>query len=238
MKKINRIERLAKKEEKAIVKRIFWLSIVSGGLIIAVFTIGIPLLGNFADVLNSIFGDKISQTAPAEAPNPPVFDILPPATNQELLTVTGFASEGVKVEVYQDAKLIGTTAVENGKFKYENLVLISGENKISLKAISTEDKSSDFSQTIAIILDKVEPTLEVLNPKDGQEFNGNNRVKVEGKTDSDSQVFANGFLANVDTEGNFEVTIPLVEGESDIEVKALDDAGNTKAVKVKVTFRK
>ncbi len=75
-------------------------------------------------------------------------------------------------------------------------------------------------------------------PIEGQNFSGNNRVKVNGQTEKNAQVFASGFLANVDSDGKFDVTIPLAEGENNVEVKAIDDAGNVKIVKLKVNFQR
>ena len=50
------------------------------------------------------------------------------------------------------------------------------------------------------------------------------------------RILANGFLANVGSDGKYEVTIALSEGENTIEVKAIDSAGNTSVAKIKVDF--
>ena len=133
---------------------------------------------------------------------------------------------------------VGETKVVNGKFQFENLTLSEGENEISAKSISQSGKESDFSASIKVILDKTPPKLDVESPSDGQSFSQDNRIKVIGKTDKDVQVYANGFLASVNNEGNFEVFVPVSEGESSIEIKAVDEAGNAKTETRKVNFKK
>lgn len=239
MSKINRRQRLAGREERDVIKRIFVLSVISLFIIVLFFTTGIPFLGKFADLMDSVFGknkqDAIVSTASAQTP---IIDTLPKFTNNSSITVTGFSSNAVKIELYLEGQKIGETTIDSGRFRYENLKLQEGENNISAKALDANNLASDFSEPVKIVFSSKEPKLEVTSPSESQEFSGNNRIKVEGATQKDAQVFANGFLANVSVEGKFDVTIPLVEGENKIEIKAVDEAGNTKTTTVKVVFRK
>lgn len=238
MRKVNRLQRLARQEEQNIIKRIVILSAVSLFIIFIFFTTGIPFLGRFADLMDTVFkkGDEdISSNAPVQAP---ILDSLPPATNESNLTVTGFSNNAVKVEIYVSGEKFGETNVENGRFSLDSVQLEKGDNEIKAKAFDDAGKESDFSRSMIIIYDNKEPLLEITSPTDGQDVTGNNRVNVEGKTENDAQVYANGFLANVLADGNFVVTIPLSEGENEIEVKASDEAGNTEIAKIKINFRK
>ena len=160
------------------------------------------------------------------------------ATNSANLTISGFSQDETKVVIYNDLQNVGEAEVESGKFQFENLKLKDGQNEISAKAISKSGKESDFSGSVKIILDKEPPKLEEDTPSEGQSFSQDNRIKVSGKTDKDAQVYANGFLASVTAEGNFEVLVPVLEGETTIEIKATDDAGNTKVESRKVNFKK
>lgn len=235
----NRLERLAKREEKTVVKRIVFLSLFSVILIAILYTIGIPTLGKFADVLDTVFksGDSTSPSV-SQLPQPPVLDNLPKATNQGTITISGFSTNSSKVEVYLDSQKVADAQVNDGRFQFRDLKLSEGENRISAKAVNDANGTSEFSGEAKIVLDTKEPIIEITSPVDDQTFYGNNRIKVSGKAEKEDQVFANGFLANVDSDGNFEVTIPLSEGENQIEVKAVDVAGNTKTVSIKVNFRK
>lgn len=239
MKKSSRIERLAQKEEKDVIKRIIYLSLFSFLLIIFLFTVGISLLGRFADFLNVIFKKtEVVNNKEGETPRPPIIDSLPAATNSAQLDVAGFAAGVPKVYLYLNDEKMGESGVKNGKFNFDDLILKTGENSIAAKSISDKNKESDFSESLIVILDTQKPTLAIETPTDNQSFSGNNRIKVSGKTDGDTQVYANGFLANVSTDGKFEVLIPAPEGESEIEIKAIDQAGNTTTEKRKVSFKK
>src|SRR3990167_2375857 len=101
MKQRYRINRLAKKEEAATVKRILTLSVISGLLAIFMFTLGIPLLGKFSDFLELIFGSqKQSQSQNGQIITAPNLDPIPAATNSALIDIGGFAAEGSGVELY------------------------------------------------------------------------------------------------------------------------------------------
>ena len=237
MKRTYRVERLARKEEKAVIKRVFTLSIVSVFLAIVIFTVGIPFLGKLADFLESVFPNKTKNTQEAVNILPPTLDSLPANTNLQNITVSGFAASGNKVVVYLNGLESGSANILDGKFEFKDLVLKNGENKIKAKTASDAGQTSEFSREETVNLDTKEPNLEITQPVGGQTFEQNNRVQVQGKTDKDAHVFANGFLANVDNMGNFTVSVPLVSGENELEVKAQDEAGNSKAIKIKVNFR-
>jgi len=239
IKRTPRLERLSRREERKVVKRIVYLSVFSIILAVFLITLGIPLLGKFADFLNLVFRkNEISQVVTNSKPRPPIIDLLPQATNSANLMISGFSEDDTKVVIYNDSQNAGETKVENGKFQFENLKLTDGQNEISAKAISKSGKESDFSQGVKVILDKEPPKLEVDTPSEGQSFSQDNRIKVSGKTDKNAQVYANGFLASVTADGNFEVLVPVLEGETTIEIKAIDDAGNTKIETRKVNFKK
>lgn len=229
---------MAKREERTTIRKVISLSILTVILGIFLFTLGIPILGRFADFLEIIFkkdGEQLANVA--KTPQPPTFDELPQATNSAKLAVSGFASDGEIIEIYLNGEKVGQVKVLDKKFIYEDLVLKDGANIISAKAV-VDDKQSDLATTKTVVLDKEAPKLEIETPSENQSFSGINRIKVSGKTDRDAQVFANGFLASVDIDGKFEVLVPVGEGETTIEIKAVDLAGNTKTETRRVTFRK
>src|SRR3989344_5943835 len=239
IKRTPRLERLSRREERKVVKRIVYLSLFSIILAVFLITLGIPLLGKFADFLNLVFRkNEISQVDTKSTPCTPILDTLPQATNGASLANSGFSQDETKVVIYNDSQNVGEAEVVSGKFQFENLKLKDGQNEISVKAISKSGQESDLSQSVKIILDKEPPKLEVESPSEGQSFSQDNRIKVSGKTDKEAQVYANGFLASVTADGNFEVLVPVLEGETTIEIKAIDDAGNTKIETRKVNFKK
>ena len=239
IRKASRLERLSRREERRVVKRIVYLSIFSIILAVFLITLGIPLLGKFADFLNIVFRkNEVSQVDSKSAPLAPRLDPLLQATNSAILNISGFSQDETTVVIFDNLQKVGEAQVESGKFQFENLKLKDGENEISAKAISKLGKESDFSPSIKVILDKNPPKLDIDSPFDAQSFSQDNRIKVTGQTDRDAQVYANGFLASVSDDGNFEVFVPVLEGESTIEIKAIDEAGNIKVETRKVNFKK
>lgn len=238
MKRTSRIERLARHEEQAVIKRVVVLSLISIVLITLIFAFGTSTLGKFSDFLSSIFNSKgDSQLSDKTKPPAPRLDTFGEATNSAKFKISGFA-DGKTVEVFLNGDKIGEKETVDGTFKYDEIILQSGQNVISAKTIGESGQESDFSQESKISLITKEPELDVISPSDGDSFSGNNRIKVTGKADPSSQVYANGFLANIGGDGHFEVSVPLSEGENNLEVKAIDDAGNSKVITKKISYHK
>lgn len=232
-----KIQRLARKEEKATIKRIVSLSILTLVLAVLLFTVGITLLGKFVDLLGTVFKGKETSVEQVFLA-PPVLDNLPEATNAAKIKVGGFISDGDKVSIYLEDEQLGDATIDGNKFSYDGLTLKNGQNRVSAKSFKGKVESN-FSKIETVSLNTKEPALTIDSPEEGQTISGgNNRVKVSGKTDSDSQVYANGFLASIGADGKFEVFVPVAEGDSTIEIKALNSAGNTKIEKRKVTYRR
>src|SRR3990167_2179685 len=117
MKQGLRINRLAEKEEEATAKRIFVLSLVSGLLAIFMFTLGIPLLGKFADFLELILGSRDqSQSQNEKIVSIPNLEPIPAATNSATIDIKGFSSEGNAVEIYLNNNPAAKAEIEGGNF--------------------------------------------------------------------------------------------------------------------------
>lgn len=236
--RIQRVDLLTKRQEKLQVKRSFFLTFVSIIIAVLIFTFGIGVLGGFADFLNKIFNNDPKGGAADQLIQSPFLDDLPAATNSAKLKVSGLALDAKKVVFYVNGEKIGETDVSADRFSYQEVSLKEGENEVKAKSQGANDAESDFSKSYNVVFDQKEPELTVESPTDGQTFSGNNRISVKGKSEKDAQVYANGFLANVNSDGNFEVFVPLNEGDSEIEVKAIDIAGNVKSQKINVRFNK
>jgi len=234
-----RINRLAKKEEAATIKRIFVLSAISALLALFMFTLGIPLLGKFADFLELISGSqKQPQSQNEKSISTPNLDPIPAATNSANLNVKGFTADGENVELYLNDNPVAKVETISGNFSFKNVKLQNGQNTITAKSLLNAGGESEFSKILTIKLDTEAPELTVENPQQNQSFSVNNRIKVSGKTDQDSQVYANGFLANINSDGQFEISIPVADGDSQVEIRAIDEAGNVTAEKRTIHFSK
>jgi bacillopeptidase F len=170
----------------------------------------------------------------------PILNPLPQATNSAQIVISGRSSKGYQVLLYVNSSNVDqVNADENGNFVFsENLT--SGDNQIKAKA-ETNNKQSDFSDTIDVTLKNSPPTLDVSSPSDGQGFNKNqvntgNTINVTGKTDAGVSVTVNGFWAVVDDGNNFSYTLPLQNGDNQIKIVAVDQAGNKAEKDLKVNF--
>lgn len=235
---VRRVDLLTKKDEQSQVKRSFLLAAISILIAILIFSFGISVLGGFADFLNKIFHNDKDVTGGSNFVQPPILDQLPQATNEAALAVSGLAIDDSKVDIYLNGEKVGDSTVDGGRFKYESLNLKSGGNEIKARGITGNNSESDFSKSYSVVLDNKEPELTIESPTDGQSFSGNNRVSIKGKTEPDAQVYANGFLANIASDGSYEVFVPLNEGDTEIEVKAVDQAGNFKSLKIRLHYSK
>lgn len=229
---------LSRRDEKKRVKKTIYLGLASLALLGFLVFFGVPILGKFADFLDVVFGKKAADNSALQAGAlpPPQLDQLPEATNGASLKVTGFAQYG-EIEVYLNGDKAGLAKVDGGKFSYDDLKLKNGSNDVKVRLLA-EGKQSDFSVPTKVTLDTEDPSLAITSPTPDQNFSGVNRIQVSGTTEKDVQVYANGFLANVETDGSYEVFVVLKEGDNDIEVKAVDSAGNSTTQKVKVKYSK
>ena len=80
-----------------------------------------------------------------------------------------------------------------------------------------------------------EISLEITSPKDGEVVT-KSPVVVSGTTVSNTDVFVNDAETKADEDGNFEVSVPLEEGENEIFVVVNDLEGNYAEGSVKITL--
>src|SRR3989344_4386429 len=101
-----RVTLLTRREEKKKIKKTIYLSLASAAILALLLFYGAPVLGKFADVLDSLFGKKTQEQAIAISGTlqPPRLDDLPSATNSARIVVSGFAQDGATVEVYPNGK--------------------------------------------------------------------------------------------------------------------------------------
>lgn len=232
-----RRSRLTKNAEKRTRKTLF-LSIL--GIIVVVFLLvkfGIGILVNFSLFLA---GPKDNQSQQNNSQinfvAPPTLNPLPVATNSARIIISGTSSKDTNIELFINDDLIDETKTDKGGVFVFTLNLKEGDNKIKTRAIY-KDKKSDFSVTFDVILKNSQPTLEISSPSDGQSFKRDqNNVTVQGKTDLGVTVTVNGFWAVIDDNNNFSYNLPLQNGDNDIKVIAVDQAGNKSEKSLRVNY--
>lgn len=231
--------RLSKIEEKRSIRQ----AVLFGGLtlILIAFLLffGIPGLIKLA----VFFGNIRSTNQPIETqedlpPPPPHFKAVPEATNSSKISLAGYGQAGSTVKISLDniekKEVIVNT---QGEFSVVNFSLKKGENKITAIAYDKSGKKSRPSEEITIVFDNQPPTLQIISPKDKDEFfDKDKEIKVEGETDTEASVDVNGRFVIVGANGNFQTTLELKEGENEIRVTTRDIAGNQTEKKLKVKY--
>lgn len=210
-----------------------------GGILIIVvflFKFGVPTLEILTNALSRNKGNNLS-VAGKEFLEPPSL-ILPEATNSAILIVNGTApDDSGEIEIYVNSNLENTMTLDQMGFNMK-VSLKNGDNSIKARYVKG-DKKSEFSEEYHVSFVKGEPKLEISNPHDGDHFTkADQQILVSGITDSENTVTVNGFVAIVDTSGNFTYNLNLSEGDNDIKIAATNPAGNTTTKTMKVNYSK
>lgn len=231
--------RLSRRIERQ-TKRTFLLSLF--GIIVTIFLIiklGIPLLANFSLFVAGLKGQTDTPNKQNSVfVSSPVLHPLPNATNSATLAISGKANPKEKVKLFVNGELADEKETEkDGSFSFERVQLSAGQNTIKTKALTEENKESDFSEEMTVVFKKDPPLLTLDAPKDEQTFSKDeNVVQVLGKTDPGVKITVNQFWAIVDEQGNFSYSLTLQNGENTIKVVAVDEAGNKTEVERKVNY--
>lgn len=229
--------RLYKSQEKKLLRKSI-LYIV--GIIVIIFLlikVAIPALVNFSLFMATLRGDNTTATS-KNSPNyimPPIFAATFSATNSATVNVNGTAAAKEQIILYVNNNPVDTVDVKDDTtFVFKNVTLSPGLNTIKAKA-KKDNKTSDFSDSFTITFANKQPTLTVDTPHDGDIFH-QSTIQVYGKTDPDDNVTVNGFIAIVDTNGQYSYNLSLTPGDNQIKIITQDNAGNTSERNLKVTY--
>lgn len=209
-------------------------------IIFGAFTFGPFLLGATGSLIDRITGknggaEKVQTSADIQ---PPTLNPIPDATPSARININGETDyrEG-EVELYVNSALSDTTNIsEDQTFEFEGVSLRQGSNSIRARIV-INNKRSDFSSEEFITYSKSEPKLEVSFPSDKQEFRkADKQITVKGATDSENSVKVNGFVAIVDTAGNFSYDLNLNNGENKIAITATAPSGQITTKDITVSY--
>jgi len=171
-------------------------------------------------------------------PPQPYFYGSPAVTNQKQISLKGFSEPGSKVTVFVNGPQAGSVNADAaGTFSFDSIALIEGKNTIFAKAEDTYQNQSGNSQILEITYDTQKPKITITDPKDGSTVrNLNQRILVKGTLDKKCEVKINDKLAIVRPDNSFELLLGVTEGEVQIKVEAVDEAGNRSDESIKVTY--
>lgn len=235
---MGRRSRLSRKYETKSKQNLI-LSILGIAVVLFIlFRYGIPFLSDTSFFVGQITNKdskttkKSDNTTFVSSPN---LDSIPSTTNTKSIKVTGTAVSGLTIELYLNGSKNSITKVDkNGNFEF-SVDLSEGENIIKARSLSGDSKS-DFSNSQTITYKKSNPNLSIDFPHDGDNLSGGNQTTVSGKTDPQNSVTVNGFLAIIDSSGNWSYGLTLTNGSNEIKVDALDQAGNKTEKTIHVNY--
>lgn len=231
----SRLERIRSKKAG---KQGMWYLILAIVMGIAMLFWGLPALARLAG--NLIMPDPSTLNTYELKPTPPIISDVPEATNSASVTVSGFAQPGIDVALYVGgAELARKLTSESGVFSFSNVPVTDGANSIYAYAFTPGGLQSEQSKEYTITVDTKEPEITLDSPKDGEIKRGSTEriVSFSGKVDEGgAKVYIGERMAILSAEGSFNLPYQLVEGDQELLVKAIDKAGNTKEIKVKLRW--
>lgn len=233
MKRSRLSRRLEKQGRKNIIFSIFGILFV----FFALFKFGIPLLADFSLFVSNNDTKSASEKQKLNFIAPPLLNPMFNATNSANINVSGVSSPKQTIELYINEELVNKiTTEDDGSFKFTDIKLNGTENILKAKAI-IDNNESDFSKPISVLFKNSNPSLTIESPSDNQNFSSDQKsIEVTGKTDAGVKVTINDFWVIVDETGKFSYNLTLKDGENNIKIIAIDEAGNKTEMEKKVTY--
>lgn len=229
---------IRKSESRAQRKLIFNLVLVVV-LVFVFFNWGLPfIVGSLSFLNKNKPSQAVTETKIDEAIAPPVLFIPFESTNSASLPISGYATPLTKVELYVDDELKSLLQTDSeGKFAAESISLNLGTNNIYAVTVNDADKKSLPSKTIKLYYSNEKPLLEVTQPADGTEIKGGDKkIILTGKTDPNNTITVNGSTVIVNSEGNFQTSIGINEGDNIITINSSNSFGNINQIQRTVKY--
>lgn len=172
-------------------------------------------------------------------PTPPIFSDIPEATYSAHVRIAGYAQPGLEVLLYlNDSEYERKLVSESGTFVFDRVKLSEGETTAYAYSLTAHELRSEQSKAYTIVLDTTKPKVEIINPSEGEIFRGMSQriANFEGSVDEvGAKVYIGERMAIVGSEGKFSLAYQLVEGDQEINIIAIDKAGNesTRVIKLR-----
>lgn len=193
--------------------------------------------------LAAFIGDLRSSSQPIEKqdqlpPRPPILNPVSEATSSAEINLSGYAEAGSTIKLSIRGITVADNVADNeGTFEFRGVHLREGSNEVFVVAIDDQGNVSEESTTYKITVDMTAPGLNLESPSDGDKFYDNdNPITIKGSSDEGADIRINGRFIRVGIDGNFEMSLSLSEGDNEIEIKAMDEAGNETVKKMTVNY--
>lgn len=231
----SRLERV--RSRKAGRQGVFYL-VLAVLLIIGTIGWGLPGVARLTGYL--IGTDNSPIDTQEQRPTPPIFSDIPEATYSAQVRIAGFAQPGLDVILFLNgAEYERKLVAESGTFTFDKVVLAEGENAAYAYTATAKDLRSEQSKSYTITLDSTKPTVIIDSPKEGEIFRGQAQwiANFAGSvSELGSKVFIGERMVIVASDGKFSLPYQLVEGDQEIQIKAVDKAGNENLSSIKLRW--
>ncbi len=236
---MTRYSRLASVEERRNFRKTVWFIVLTIGVGVFLFFIGIPILGRFVAFVSSLGkGNTPISQSDSTPPAPPKFNTFSDFTNSKTVDLNGTSEAGATVKLTFNGQSIETVVDKNGQFSFADVSLLDGVNSFSGLTEDSAGNISQESKTYTITYDAKPPELNIDFPADGTQFFGSKQrqITIQGVTEAGCQITINDRIIVVDDSGKFQLTTSLGDGENKFNVKSTDQAGNTSEKGLTLTF--
>lgn len=197
-----------------------------------ILKLGIPFIVTVGNLFEKTSSPTVSNNKKFLA-IPSVND-LPKATKERSLKVSGSSSPNTTVEIFVSGDAYDKTQTSpDGSFIFE-VKLSIGDNIIKARTVDG-DNEGEFSRSQTVTYKNSPPSLTIDNPSDGSTTN-NETIAISGKTDEGVTVTVNDFWAVINPDNTYSYALKLNQGDNQIKVSAVDEAGNKTEKNIKVTY--
>ena len=208
-------------------------------IILVLFKFGIPFIAAIGSISGQVApakqsGNASQSTSPQTFLAPPTLNQTFDATNSAQVEISGSSTTGNQVAIYLNGSLFEKVDLGSDNTFKDNLTLSTGDNIIKAKSVNGSHES-DFSDSITITYKNSPPNLSIDSVHDGDSVKSS-PVNIGGKTDPEDTVTVDGFQAIVDSQGGYSYSLNLQNGDNNVVVDAIDNAGNKTEKTIKVTY--
>jgi len=228
--------RLAKREQTKVIRQTIAIGVVSVVVVLVFFFFFLPTVIRLA--IDGGF-DSSSFEKDTVPPQIPAISAPPTAVATKELVLTGYGEPKSDIRVVlNNEEGPQVFAGEDGTFEI-TVALIDNLNTLALYSLDEAGNESTVSRTYEVLSLTTPPKLVVSEPAPDQVFErtANQNIAIKGETTPKAKMYVNDRLLSVDSEGVFQGTFRLAEGDNELLFKAVDLAGNEITQSLKVTFR-
>ncbi|OPY57885.1 MAG: hypothetical protein A4E55_01314 [Pelotomaculum sp. PtaU1.Bin035] len=156
---------------------------------------------------------------------------VPEISKVETINVPGNVGPGQRVFINETETLVDAGGNFNAQVK-----LVPGQNPITVKVVSSDNKSIYTTVKNVNYTPSNDPALSVIIPSSYS--SETETLIIKGTTDPGCQIDVNGNRSLPDEKGNFIVSVPLEKGDNIVKVVSTNPKGKTSTVQQVVNFNK